>query len=729
MRKLLNPFAWRLPRVLVFAAIFLFAGSLGLAYGSWKNLCATCPSIAQIRTFEAQQTSKLFASNGDLIVELGSERRTPVSINSIPDYVPQAVIAIEDRRFYEHPGYDLLGIARAASGKLVGQYRGGGSTITQQLARNMFKDEIGFERRYTRKLRELQVALELEESYTKDQIIESYLNQVYMGRGWGFESASRAYFGKTLSEVNVAEAALLAAILNRPTYYNPYTQPERTRTRRNVVLNLMADQGYLTEEESERWKAEPLPAKDYSGDPVYGPAPYFEEWVRQILTSRYGGEVYSGGLRVFTTLDLDMQVAATEAMEWGWNRIENLRNFPHPPKSDFDTIPEFAAETPYLQGMFVALDPETGAVRAMIGGRDFRQSEFDRARLAQRQPGSSFKPFVYASAIAAGLPASHIVVDQPFIWEQVDGTTWRPSNFDPEFLGPITIREGLKKSINTIAIKLAWEEVGIESVAQLARRMGIQTPIERYPSTAIGAAAVKPIELAEAYTAFASLGTKVRPFPIQRVEDADGNVIWEPQPERTRVLEPEVARIMVDMLQEAANAGTGGNHRNTNFPDNLPWGEVPTAGKTGTTNDGTNTWFMGFTPNLTAGVWFGMDRPVPMSRGLSDIQATGGGYAAPVWGRFMRSVYYGMDHLVQDSVPTPDGWFSEPALEIPDPWEMLPGLTTLEVDRKTGKIWSRWCDEENRYTEIFVPGTEPTEVCDETRRRFRIRGVPDLGGN
>ncbi len=728
MRKLLNPFAWRLPRVLVFAAIFLFMGGLGLAWGSWKNLCATCPSIAQIRTFEAQQTSKLFASNGELIVELGSERRTPVSINSIPDYVPQAVIAIEDRRFYEHPGYDLLGIARAASGKLIGQYRGGGSTITQQLARNMFKNEIGFERRYTRKLRELQVALELEESYTKDQILESYLNQVYMGRGWGFESASRAYFGKTLADVDVAEAALLAAILNRPTYYNPYTQPERTRTRRNVVLNLMADQGYLTEEEAERWKAEPLPATDHSGDPVYGIAPYFEEWVRQILTSRYGGEVYSGGLRVYTTLDMDMQVAATEAMEWGWNRIENLRNFVHPPKSDFDSIPDFPAETPYLQGMFVALDPETGAVRAMIGGRDFRQSEFDRARLAQRQPGSSFKPFVYAAAIASGLPASHIVVDQPFIYEQVDGTTWRPSNFDPEFLGPITIREGLKRSVNTIAIKLAWEEVGMETVAQLARRMGIQTPIERYPSTAIGAAAVKPIELAEAYTAFASLGTKVRPFPIQRVEDADGNVIWEPQPERTRVMEPEVARIVVDMLQDAA-LQTGANHRADRFPDNLPVGAVPVAGKTGTTNDGTNTWFMGFTPNLTAGVWFGMDRPVPMARGGNPIQATGGGYAAPVWGRFMRSVYYGMDHLVQDSVPAPDGWFSEPALEIPDPWEMLPGLTTVEVDSKSGKIWSRWCDEENRYTEIFIPGTEPTEVCDQTSRRFRIRGLPDLGGN
>jgi penicillin-binding protein 1A len=696
------------------AALFLFFGGVGLASGSWRNLCATCPSVAQIKTWEPEQTSKLLSHDGRLVTELGYERRTPVSIQALPPYVPQAVIAVEDKRFYEHGGFDPRGIARAVFGRLTGRTSlGGGSTITQQLARNMFDERIGFEQRgiegYTRKLKELQVALELERSYTKDEILEAYLNEIYMGRGYGFQSASRAYFGKDVREVDVAEAALLAAILNLPGAYDPFRRPEAALRRRNLVLDRMADQGFLTDPEAAQWKAAPLPDEDHSGGGIYGPAPYFEEWVRQILDSRFGTEVYRGGLRVYTTLDLDLQAAATEAMEWGWARIEELGNFRHPAYAEFDTVRTFPGETPYLQGMFIALDPQTGAVRALIGGRNFEQSKFDRARLARRQAGSSFKPFVYASALASGIPASHIVIDQPVVYPQVSGEDWRPRNFEEEFNGPITIREGLRRSINMVAIKLGWEEVGIETVRQTARRMGIQTEIEPFPSTTIGAAEVIPLEMAEAYSAFATLGTKVRPFPILRVENAGGEVLWEPQPERAQVLDSLVARVMVDMLQDAANRGTGANHRNIG---ELP-AAVPTAGKTGTTNDGTNAWFMGFTPNLLAGVWFGMDRPVPMARGAP--QATGGYYSAPVWGRFMKHVYYGM-------AATEDGGAGlEPALDVPEPWPMLSGLTTREVDSKTGKLWSRWCDEENRYTEYYVPGTEPTEVCDASARSlFRI---------
>lgn len=716
----------RVPRIVLLTAVFLFAGGVGLAFGSWRNLCATCPSIAQIRTFEAEQTSKLYDRNGDLIVELGFERRTPVSIESLPEYVPQAVIAIEDKRFYRHGGFDPIGFTRAVFGVLTGNYAGGGSTITQQLARNMFVEEVGFERAYARKLRELQVAFQLEDAYSKDQIIESYLNQIYMGRGYGFQSAARAYFGKNATDLNVAEAALLAAILNRPGFYNPYTNPGPTLARRNTVLSLMARQGYLTTEEAESWKAYPLPERDYSTDSVHGIAPYFEEWVRQILDSRFGDRVYTDGLRVYTTLDQNMQIAAREAMDWGWNRIEELPNFGHEPYAVWDSVDAFDdGQTPYLQGMFIALDPETGHVRAMIGGRDFEQSKFDRVRLARRQAGSSFKPFVYAAAIASGIPASHIVVDQPVVYPQVSGEDWRPRNFSAEFKGPITIRQGLRESINMVAIKLGWEEVGIETVAQTARRMGISsTEIERFPSTTIGAAEVIPLELAEAYTAFATLGEKVRPFPILRVEDSNGNVLWEPRPERTRVLDPAVARIMVDMLEDAANRGTGTNTRDYRFPDNLPV-TVPVAGKTGTTNDGTDTWFMGFTPNLAAGVWFGMDRPISMTDAAPE--ATGGGYSAPVWGRFMASVYYGMERLVEEGETTELDWFSEPLLDIPDPWPMVDGLTRREIDPVTGLLASRWCTDEPSYFELYIPGTEPTEVCDRTTR-FRIgRDLPGIG--
>lgn len=709
---------------LVVAGLFVAALGAGLAWGSWTNLCATCPSVAQIRTWEPEQTSKLFDAKGELITELGFERRTPVSILALPEYVPQAVLAIEDARFYRHGGFDVWGIGRAVFGVLTGQNLGGGSTITQQLARNMFEDRVGFERRYTRKLKELQVALELERAYEKDQILEAYLNEIYMGRGYGFQSAARAYFGKSITDVDVAEAALLAAILNRPGFYDPFRNPEGALQRRNLVIQRMASEGFLDEEEAEVWKAAPLPERDYSNASVHGIAPYFEEWVRQILDSRFGEQVYRGGLRVHTSLDLDIQRAAVEAMNWGWDRIEEQPNFKHPKYAEFDTVTAFeGAETPYLQGMLIALEPETGHIKAMIGGRDFEQSKFDRARLAQRQAGSSFKPFVYASALASGLPASHIVIDQPVVYPQVSGEDWRPDNFDEEFRGPMTLREALRLSINMVAIKLGWEEVGIETVAQTARRMGIATEIERFPSTTIGAAAVIPLQLAEAYSAFATLGGKVRPFPIVRVENAQGQVIWEPQPERTQVLDSLPARIMVDMLQDAANRGTGANLRNIG---ELPYA-VPAAGKTGTTNDGTNTWFMGFTPNLMAGVWFGMDRPIPIAEGRP--QATGGFYASPVWGRFMKHVYYGMGALATEPTATATaGTFVEPAMPRPSDWPTLPGLTTREVDARSGLLWSRWCDESNRYTEIFVPGTEPTDVCDDTRRnRFRLPGLPGVG--
>ncbi|HSW28310.1 MAG TPA: PBP1A family penicillin-binding protein [Longimicrobiales bacterium] len=705
------------PRRLLLASAFLCAVGAGGAWGTWNNLCSgdACPSIAQIKTYEPEQTSKLLSWDGRVIAEIGFERRTPISIHALPPFVPQAVVAIEDHRFFEHHGFDPRGIARAAFGKLTGQSLGGGSTITQQLARNMFEDEIGFERRglraYMRKLKEVQVARDLERSYTKEQILEAYLNEIYMGRGYGFQNAARNYFGKSVTDIDVAEAALLAAILNMPGLYDPFRNPDRAKRRRDRVLSRMADEGYLTDEEAEHWMAAPLPEREPEGT-VASQAPYFTEWVRQILDSRFGDEIYRNGLRVYTTLDVDMQKAAEVAMDSGFVAIESDPIFAHRKYEEFDTVQSFPGETPYLQGAFVALDPSTGHVRAMVGGRDFGQSKFDRARLAHRQAGSSFKPFVYTAAVAAGIPASHIIDDSPVAYPQVDGTVWEPSNFDPDFKGPITLREGLYTSTNMIAIKLGWEEVGIESVAQTARRMGIQTEIERYPSTTIGAVEVIPIQLAEAYSAFPALGTKVRPFPIVRVEDATGKVLWEPQPERTQVLDSLVAGVMVTMLQDVVTRGTGYNA--IRLVAGLPR-DVPAGGKTGTTNDGTDVWFVGFTPDLLAAVWFGTDRPQPIFKLHRGRQATGGGLAGPVWGRFMRQVYYGAEP------GEGGGHAAKPILAVPTGWRMPMGLKTALVDKRTGKLASRWCSAEDQYLEYYVPGSEPTEYCgDSGPRRLGI---------
>ncbi len=708
------------PREYLLVLTFVATLGLGGVWGTWQNLCAgdACPSIAQIRTFQHEQKSKIFSIDGRQIAEIGFESRTPVEIRALPEYVPQAVIATEDKRFYQHGGFDPIGIARAAVGVLTFNYAGGGSTITQQLARNMF-DEIGFERRYLRKLKELQVALDLERSYTKDQILEAYLNEIYMGRGYGFQNAARNYLGKDAVDMNVAEAALLTAILNRPGRYDPFRHPEAALSRRNLVLNLMASAGYLTEAEAERWKAYPLPAEEPDeGDAEI--APYFSEWVRQILDDRFGQEIYSGGYQVYTTLDVGMQRAARAAMEEGWARIEaDTSYFAHPLFAEFDTVPEFSgAATPYVQGAFIALDPETGHVKALIGGRDFSQSKFDRARQARRQAGSGFKPFVYTAAITTGIPPTYIVEDIPVVYPQLDGTDWRPSNFTPDFKGPMTIRQGLTSSTNMIAIRLGWEEVGMETIAQTARRMGIQTEIERFPSSTIGAAEVIPLQIAEAYSAYPNMGTKVRPFPILRVEDARGNVVWEPQPERTVVLDSLPTRIMVDMLEDVVRRGTG--YTAIRVRSGLPR-EIPAAGKTGTTNDGTDVWFNGFTPNLLATVWFGMDTPQPIFElGPGKPQATGALLAAPVWGDFMRRVYLGTEGDEENGMEE-----QPPLLPTPDPWPVPAGLNAVLVDRETGLLASRWCAEEDRYMEYFIPGTEPTELCDRSSRRFRfprIRG-------
>ena len=685
----------RIPRHWIFPIIVTALGLMGavsgIMVGSWRSVCRDCPSVAQIYAWEPKSSTQLLSHDGKLIGELFQERRTPVQISTLPPHVKQAFIAVEDKRFYKHGGLDFVRLFGAAARNVLSfRVTGGGSTITQQLARNMFPEEIGFRKRLTRKLKEAHVALEIEEVYTKDQILEAYINQIHYGHGWhGIETAAQHYYGKPAAQLNPAEAALLAAVIKLTGRFSPFVSPERAQSRRNLVLNLMANQGYLTEADAAKWKQLPLPQEPQGGYEARF-APYFVESIRVELDNRFGSDLYKRGYKVYTTLDIGMQRAAQAALDTGFARIERNPIFRHDKYKDIKArkSTDKTARTTYLQGVFIAMDPVTGGVRAMIGGRDFHDSKFNRATQALRQPGSVFKPFVFAAALSSGLPASHIVIDEPFSMEQVDGTTWTPKNFDPDFRGPVAYREILKHSLNIPTIKLGLE-VGLESVIQQARRMGIETPIPPYPSTSIGAADVIPLQVAEAYSTFATAGIRTTPMSILRVEDSEGRVVFERKPQHTAALDSATTAILRDMLRTVVDNGTGYSVRDPAL-GNLPY-DIPAAGKTGTNNEATDIWFAGFTPNLLAVVWFGFDRPKTIVR-----TAAGGVFAAPVWGQFMRSVYYGEEKL----------------LPKPAAWTLPSNVVVREIDRVTGQLPSPGCPLENIRAELFVSGTEPTAVCE-----------------
>ena len=633
------------------------------------------------RLVQPPQSSLVLARDGSLIGEIGREMRTSVSIRMLPKYVPQAFVAVEDQRFYEHDGVDVIGIAGAVRDAIRGSPRGA-STITQQLVGNMHPAIIDrSDRSLDRKVREQNAAREMEKRYTKEQILEAYLNQISFGHGWfGIEAASRHYFGKRAAELTLAEAATLAAVPKGPAVYDPIRHPDRVRARRNVVLDLMAEQGYITRALAAVTKREPLVTAPNAGMSV--PAPYFVDAVRA-HAERIGVPVANGGFTIHTTLDPSLQHAAEVALIEGTAQIESRAGYPH---ETFDRRPR--GSTDYLQGAVVALDATSGDVLALVGGRNYQESPFNRALNAVRQPGSAFKPFVYAAAVLDSIPPNAILADTALAIPLLNGDVYSPRNYDGLFAGSLTMREALSKSRNTSAVELGLT-VGMDSVIAVARRLGIQSPIPPYPSSAIGASAVRPIELVASYTAFANLGAAVEPRLIQRVDDRAGRTVWaaEPQPPAL-VLDPRVAFIVRDMMRDVVRSGTATSVRRQ-VPDS-----IPVAGKTGTTNDNTDVWFVGMTPSIVAGVWLGFDTPKTIMPG-----AGGGSMAAPIWAQMIARYYQGRS--------SPD-------------WPPPGGLIAAELDRVTGDLADAETPPERRYTEYFLPGTEPAALKVDAWRIFEL---------
>jgi len=684
------------PRIVIgVVAVFALAAVLSVGGVAWfvTGLREGLPDRAAIeRMGVMDQATSVFDDKDQLAFTVFKEQRIEVPLSSVSPNLIRALLAVEDQRFYDHHGFDLVRIGSAAMANLRRRRAAqGGSTITQQLARQSF---LTPDKTLRRKLQELILAERIEKAYSKDQILELYLNKVYFGDGlYGIEAASQGYFGKHASQLDVPEAAMLAGLVKSPSSYAPTVSLSRATARRNVVLQAMFEAKEL---DRGQW-LKARTARVVLHDGLRSEEPhglYFKEQVRRELVDRFGWQrVYQGGLRVFTTIDMPMQEMAETAIADQIKAIEERRaalKRRATPRKDAaaPTTAAKATETDVLQAALVALEPSTGYVRAMVGGRDFDASHFNRAVQAHRQPGSAFKPFVYATAIEAGYSPASVVdhLDEPIATAK---GAWTPED-EHSTSSSLTLRAALRTSSNRAAVRLL-QEVGIARTVQSAKDMGVGD-VPAVPSLALGSGEVTLQAITAAYAGFINHGLVPHPLLIRRVEDRDGTVLFETRSSSTRAISDTTAFLMSQMMADVINAGTGARARSLGFT-------LPAAGKTGTTNDFNDAWFIGFTPKLATGVWVGFDQPRTILPNGFAAEV-----AVPAWAKFMKAATQG---------DKPE-WIPAPA-----------GITTASVCRLSGKLATDGCDDvevvnkngelEHRsmiYTEYFARGTEPTTTCD-----------------
>lgn len=665
------------------------------------------PSIEQLENYDPDLVTRIYSADGVLLNELYFEKRVFVELEQIPQHMRDAVVAKEDRRFYDHWGISLRDVLRAVVINTVTMsYSSGFSSLTQQLARNLY-DTIGFKKTIPRKIKEVITAIQIERTYTKDEILEMYLNSVHFGHGtYGVQAAAKRFYGKYANELALDESALLVGLLPAPARYSPVRFPERALTKRNVVLRVMRDQEYISQGEYAEARARLLDS--IQQEQTRGTAPYFTEYVRRFLEredDELGINIYRDGLKIYTTLDSRLQNIAEDAVlksvianqqklnkrifndEEEFSKLAYLGIYPE------DTVKLMMAGEMELyedlrnkllvQSSFVALDTRTGAILAMLGGRPDYPDQFNRATQSLRQPGSIFKPFVYTTAIDNGVPVTKQLLNQPVVLNVRNAkgvwVKWMPQNYDGSTGGLTTIREGLRRSMNLISVRMVQEVVPAEAVKQTARRMGVSTDIRAVDAIALGTSEVHLIEMVAAYGTFANKGVYCKPFGITKIEDRYGNVLKEYFPQKEEVLSAETSFIMTSLLQTVLDRGTGGSARwKYHFYH-------PAAGKTGTTQGWTDAWFVGYSPFIAAGAWFGVDDPqVSLGKGLDGSKA-----ALPAWARFMRDSHDTLSYSRKE--------FDQP--------EHIENVKICQVTKNLPVNLCPW------ETEVFIKGTEPTKRC------------------
>jgi penicillin-binding protein 1A len=665
------------------------------------------PSIEQLENYDPDLVTRIYSADGVLLNELYFEKRVFVELEQIPQHMRDAVVAKEDRRFYDHWGISLRDVLRAVVINTVTMsYSSGFSSLTQQLARNLY-DTIGFKKTITRKIKEVITAIQIERTYTKDEILEMYLNSIHFGHGtYGVQAAAKRFYGKHAHELALDESALLVGLLPAPARYSPVRFPERALIKRNVVLRVMRDQEYISQGEYAEARARLLDS--IQQEQTRGTAPYFTEYVRRFLEredDELGINIYRDGLKIYTTLDSRLQNIAEDAVlksviaiqqklnkrifndEEEFSKLAYLSIYPE------DTVKLMMAgemelyedlrDKLLVQSSFVALDIRTGAILAMLGGRPDYPDQFNRATQSLRQPGSIFKPFVYTTAIDNGVPVTKQLLNQPVVLNvrnaKGEWVKWMPQNYDGSTGGLTTIREGLRRSMNLISVRMVQEVVPAEAVKQTARRMGVSTDIRAVDAIALGTSEVHLIEMVAAYGTFANKGVYCKPFGITKIEDRYGNVLKEYFPQKEEVLSAETSFIMTSLLQTVLDRGTGGSARwKYHFYH-------PAAGKTGTTQGWTDAWFVGYSPFIAAGAWFGVDDPqVSLGKGLDGSKA-----ALPAWARFMRDSHDTLSYSRKE--------FDQP--------ERIENVKICQVTKNLPVNLCPW------ETEVFIKGTEPTKRC------------------